>query len=236
MNIQGVNLQGVAVQDASIPVGNNMLLYLDAGNPTSYPGSGTTWYDLSGNNNNTTSTTGTTYSASNSGYFTFNGAGYFTTLGSKYNVVYTGKTVFLTANLSSAMGASTFRNLFGSNSGSRNFNVYLYNNGSAYQIHYSAAGLGGFSSNLSYTPGNWFTAAVTQTTSGLVSYYFNGQPVGTNTGITFSQYISTGYEQVGASDNYWLGPISVACVYGSTLSAQQILSAHNAVRTRYGLS
>ena len=31
-------------------VTNGLVLALDAANPNSYPGSGTTWYDLSGNN------------------------------------------------------------------------------------------------------------------------------------------------------------------------------------------
>jgi len=35
-------------------VTNGLILALDAGNPRSYPGSGTTWYDLSGNGNNGT--------------------------------------------------------------------------------------------------------------------------------------------------------------------------------------
>ena len=35
-------------------VTGDMLIYLDAGNKKSYPGSGTTWYDLSGNNRNFT--------------------------------------------------------------------------------------------------------------------------------------------------------------------------------------
>ena len=36
-------------------VTNGLLLYLDAGNPASYPGSGTTWTDLSSNANSATS-------------------------------------------------------------------------------------------------------------------------------------------------------------------------------------
>jgi hypothetical protein len=35
-------------------VNNGLLLYLNAGNTSSYSGSGTTWYDLSGNNNHGT--------------------------------------------------------------------------------------------------------------------------------------------------------------------------------------
>lgn len=226
-----MTIKNTTIYDASIS-NFNMLLYLDAANPASYPGSGTTWYDISGNNNNTTNTGGTTYNSNNGGYFNFS-SGYFTTLSSKYNVPFTGKTMFFAANLTS-IGGNTFRNIFGCNAGSRNFNVYMYYTGSAYQLHYSAAGLGGFSNNLTYTVGNWFTCGVTQTTDGLVTYYFNGRPVGTNN-FAFSQYLNNTYEQVGASDNYWYGPISVACIYKAALTSDQMLQNHNAIKSRYGL-
>lgn len=53
-----------------IPTG--MVLFLDSGDPQSYPGSGNTWYDLSGYNNNGT-LNGPTYSTSYGGEFNFNG-------------------------------------------------------------------------------------------------------------------------------------------------------------------
>jgi len=52
---------------------NGLVLCLDAGNTKSYPGSGTTWTDLSGNGNNGTLTNGPTYSSSNGGYISFDG-------------------------------------------------------------------------------------------------------------------------------------------------------------------
>lgn len=36
------------------PIQDGLMLYLDAANPKSYPGFGSTWYDLSGNENHTT--------------------------------------------------------------------------------------------------------------------------------------------------------------------------------------
>lgn len=221
----------------SIVTGNNMLLYLDAGNSTSYSGSGSTWTDLSGNTNNATNVNSATYSTNARGYFTFNGSNnYFTTAGSKYNVSYTGKTIFIAAQLASTMTSGTYRCLFGGGGTpvGRNFNTYLYYTGSAYQIHLSSNNLGGISNNTVITPGTWFTIAVTQNTSGLISYYCNGQLVNTQSS-TFSQYVSDQYEQVGASDNFWNGAISVACIYGSELSSAQILQNHNAIRMRYGL-
>jgi hypothetical protein len=237
MQISNVTLKGTTVVDAYVPVtGTNMLLYLDAGNSSSYPGSGTTWYDISGNNNNTIATTGATYNSANGGYFNFNGAGYFQTTAAKYNVSYTGKTVFLAAQLGSAMASNAFRCMFGAGGSTqnRNFSTYLYYTGSAYQIHFSSNGVGGFSPNTVITTSKWFTVAVTQNSSGLITWYCNGVALGT-TSSTLSQYVTDTYEQVGASDNYWTGPISVACVYGSPLSSLQISQMHNSVRSRYGL-
>ena len=55
-------------------VTDGLVLHLDAGNRKSYPGSGSTWYDLSGQGNNgTISGSATTHSYStNNGVFTFN--------------------------------------------------------------------------------------------------------------------------------------------------------------------
>lgn len=54
-------------------VTNGLVLYLDAGSSKSYPGSGTTWTDLSGNNNNGTLINGPTYSSGNKGSIVFDG-------------------------------------------------------------------------------------------------------------------------------------------------------------------
>ena len=213
---------------------NNTILYLDAGSTFSYPGSGSVWYDLSVQDNDAT-LTNTTYNSINGGYFTFNGVvnskGALTS--SKYNVVYSGKTVFVTAYLSSHMVNNTFRAILGSSAGPRNFNFYINRDISGnYKLHYSAGGQGGFSSNLTFTPGTWFTAAVTHTTGGLVSYYFNGQLVGTDTN-TFFQYLSGSTEGVGVADNFWDGRIGLASIYKVALSSSEILQNHNSVKNRY---
>lgn len=54
-------------------VTDSMILYLDAANPRSYGGSGTTWYDISGNNNHATLVNGVTYSTTNGGIFNLDG-------------------------------------------------------------------------------------------------------------------------------------------------------------------
>ena len=54
-------------------VSDGLVLCLDAANPRSYPGSGSTWYDLSGNGNNGTLVNGVGYSSDNAGSLVFDG-------------------------------------------------------------------------------------------------------------------------------------------------------------------
>jgi hypothetical protein len=55
-------------------VTNGLVLALDAANPKSYPGTGTTWTDVSGNGNNGTLNNGVGFSPSYKGILTFDGA------------------------------------------------------------------------------------------------------------------------------------------------------------------
>ena len=54
-------------------VDTGLVLVLDAADKLSYPGSGTAWKDLSGNNNTGTLTNGPTFSAANMGRIVFDG-------------------------------------------------------------------------------------------------------------------------------------------------------------------
>ena len=54
-------------------VTDGLVLCLDAGNTKSYPGTGTTWADLSGRGNNGTLVNGVGYSSANNGLMTFDG-------------------------------------------------------------------------------------------------------------------------------------------------------------------
>lgn len=239
MIIQGVTLTNISVYDGSFN-SKNALLYIDAGQSASYSGSGSTWTDLSSTANNVTLNGSPTYSSQYSGSIAFNGttAQWGNTTASKFNTTYTGKTVVIMARMNASAwtnGVDQYRCLFGTNSGTRNFNTYIHHDSSNnYQIHYSANGLGGVSNNLSLTTNQWFMIAVTHATDGSLIYYLNGQQIGAvQAGVTFSQYSSNGGEFVGAGDNYWYGDIALCAVYGRTLSANEIQQNYNAISHRY---
>jgi hypothetical protein len=67
-------------------VTNGLVLNLDAGFTPSYPTSGTTWYDLSSQNNNGTLLNGPTFSSLSGGSIVFDGTDDYTTLGNPTNL------------------------------------------------------------------------------------------------------------------------------------------------------
>ena len=216
------------------------LLNLDPGNSSSYPGSGTTWTDLSNNNNTATIVGSPTFTNAGAGsYFTFNGAGtqYATTAAAEYNQTYTGKTVIVAIRPSASAwtnGVAQYRGIFGTTTGSRNFNTYIYHDASNnILIHYSAGGVGGFSNNISLPSNAWTIIAVTHTTGGLVTYYVDGVAAGTNTGQTFFQYTGSSTENVAKTDNNWYGDIGVVAIYGSALSNSEIQQSYNTIAAKY---
>ena len=218
------------------------LLHLDPGNSSSYPGSGTTWTDLSTYQNDATLTNSPTFtSAGTASYFSFNGTNQFAPVTtSKMNVPYTGKTaIFAIRTVNANTGNATYRNLFGGDGNNRNFNTYMYHvSGNTWQIHYSTGPTspwsGSISSSFTMTDNEWVVIAVTQTISGILTYYVNGQQIGTpNTGITFSQFINSGIEAVARSDNYWRGDIGVVAIYGSALSNSEIQQSYNTIAAKY---
>jgi len=84
----------------------DLLVYLDAENPSSYPGTGNIWYDLSTNSNNGTIGTNTSANTSSTPKkFTFNGtSSNVSFVSSKFNTPYTGKTVIVAAKMDANFG------------------------------------------------------------------------------------------------------------------------------------
>lgn len=214
---------------------NSLLLYVDPSIAGSYS-SGTNVSDLSPNlNNGTLSSVSYVNTATTPKKFTFNGTvgSNISFASSKFNTTYTGKTIIIAAKLSSSFGTNIHRALFGSTGANRNFNFYIYQNGTSYLLHFSAGGTGGYSSSLPITTDQWYVFAVTHDATNTVSYYLNGNLVGTNTGISFSQYLSTTNENIGISDNYWIGDIGTTLIYKRGLSAAEIQQNYLAIKATY---
>ena len=122
--------------------------------------------------------------------------------------------------------------MFGSTGANRNFNFYVYNNGSGYQLHYSTGGGGGLSDVLPIVTGQWYVFAVTQDANS-IKYYLNGNLVGTQTGTTLSQYLTNTNENIGVSDNFWIGDIGTTMIYKRGLTDAEIMQNYLAIKATY---
>jgi len=214
-------------------VTEGLLMYLDPTNRRSYLG-GSTLKDLSLNNNNGSLSSPAPVFNNSPKRFTFNGtsSNYISINSSKLNTPYTGKTIMVVARMDANFGTGLFRNLFGSTS-LRNFNFYVYHNGSNFLLHFSAGSSGTFSDALPINTGQWIIVAATQDAE-TTTYYLNGVKAGV-TSMPLSQYISTTEENIGKADNYWLGDIGPVLIYKRCLSASEVMKNFNALKGYYGL-
>ena len=225
-------------------VEDGLAVSLDAGNTKSYPGSGTTWTDLSGNSNTGTLTNGPTYSSVNGGSIVFDGTDQYISCGSSSDFA------FGAGDFSIEMwwySDNTQTNLTGllSLSNANAANNWQLGPGSTdhgssnTQIVFTG---GGHNSDpeivdpTNYTNQVWTNTVVTRT-SGTIKMYSNGVSVGSTTDS--SNFSSTGPLKIGVNrgDNkYWSGKISNVKLYkGKALTAAEVQQNFNALRGRFGI-
>lgn len=238
VSISGVTISGgVTLGDVSI-VTSGLVLNLDAGNPASYPGSGTTWTDLSGLGNNGTLINGPTYSSSNLGFFTFDGVNEFASASDNtaLNTQTPTVEVWVRTNATTQAG-------FWFEKGAVNTQYALFQEGGVIQWRMN---IGGSLTNLSTTTAtymntsNWFQVVATYT-SGSRILYINGVQVNsdaqTGTIITNNQGMSIGAYggNSGTHGYYYNGALSICRVYNRALSAAEVSQNFNALGWRYGV-
>jgi hypothetical protein len=236
MIIQGVTLTGVTVVDTLVSSG--LQLYLDAASSTSYPGSGTTWYDLSSQGNNVTmqNSGSISYTATGGGYFTLASNGYFnkaTTTGiptgtSAYTMsvwVQWSSGTWPTFGGMLGIGSSTTTNQTNQfrTTGTNALINYWYGNDLAATSTVSPAS-------------QWFNA-VAQWDGTTRKIWVNGTQVASAgaSGLNVSSsLLQVGATNVGATETLQ-GRIGQALIYNRALTSTEIQQNYTATRTRYGV-
>jgi hypothetical protein len=207
-------------------VTSGLLLNLDAGNASSYPGTGTTWTDLTGNGYNGTLVNGPAYNASiNGGAFLFDGVNDYISIPSP-NLTSTNYTV---------MSVGRYVNVAaGGRLVSANVNNWLMGQWTGTTENYYAEGwVSSVSAGASDT--NWRILAATGNISAdSYSLYVNGTNTVTNAGGSQGPNgFSLGRYNGGSeySNSY----ISVLLVYNRVLTQEEITQNYNYYRSRFGL-
>jgi hypothetical protein len=236
MIISGVTLNGVTVYDGVVY--NGLQLYLDASNTTSYPGTGTTWFDLSGQGNDVAmqNSGSISYTALGGGYFTLTSNGYFnraTTTG-----IPTGSSAYTmsvwvqwptgTWPVSGGMigiGNSITTNLTNQ---FRTVNTnglvnYWYGND--------------LSATSTLSPASQWFNAVAQWDGTTRKIWVNGTQIASAaaTGLNVtSSLLQVGATNIGGSEPLQ-GNIGQALIYNRALTSTEIQQNYTAVRSRYGV-
>jgi hypothetical protein len=206
-------------------VTDGLVLALDAANKKSYPGSGTTWYDLSGNNNNGTLVNGPTYSSANGGVIVLDGVNDYISV--SINLTNQSYTVFGAARYVTA-GGRTFSGLS---------NNWLMGHWSASTVKHYAVGWVTDSSGSEQSDTNWRSYAATGNYStDSWAFYVNGElETGPNTGGSNGPNgFAIGKYGPGNSE-YSNAHISFMLCYNRVLTAAEIKQNFNALRDRFGI-
>jgi hypothetical protein len=230
-------------------VTNGLVNYLDAGYSVSYPGTGTTWNNISGLSGGTgTLTNGPTYDSANGGSIVFDGVDdYVTDIGTTSTFSFIQNTgIFTISAWVKLTDLSTARYFIGNNDGTTTAKgFYLGYSGVSTRLWLAITyGVGG-QLTLNQTKSNFFTindwVLVTCVGNGTTcQFYKNGTPFDTpgNFG-TFSTGDSARSLNVGRvsslNSGYWKGNVGLTQIYNRALSSVEVLQNYNAQKSRYGL-
>ena len=206
-------------------VQSGLVLNLDAGVLSSYPGSGTTWTDLSGNGNTgTLSPTSIGYSSANGGSLVFDGTDdlisttFATTAGQA--VTYAGW-VYDTQTVD-----GTYKNFIDSLTQS----PMIWWNTSG-RIEFDGSEAGTFTTTLVYR-NQWVYVALSKPSgTSSPSYYANGVLVGTGNPYPTPALTPTWLNRAGSST--WKGNCSIIQAYNRALTATEIRQNYLATKSRY---
>ena len=201
---------------------DGLVVWLDAGNPNSYPGSGTTWFDLSGNGNHMTLTGSPSYLSSNGGVLSFNGSNQY---GSLTGLNYSASTFTIIA--ASRYSGETRGRVISSMA-----NNWLFGHWSSGSEEYYAEGwiLQGAPNDT-----NWRIYAATENHSAdQRSFYVNNTARVTNStaGSQGFNGLSVGRWGSGASE-YSTCEVSFIQVYSRILTTEELTQNYNTLTGRF---
>jgi hypothetical protein len=211
---------------------SDMLLKLDANLSESYPGSGTTWYDLAGTQQNMTLVGNPTFVSGTISYFDFNGSGQYAQ-GSGLTV----PTTVYTKSVWFWVDVYTDNNIVSGFDGVGGHFMYM---GSSPKIqvghHNQGVVFNTYQSTGTISLNTWYNVVVTFNTSNGFKIYINGQfdsshnmtlaHLGSGT-TNLASYANTG-------GNYLNGRISKVYTWQKVLSDQEVLDMYNLDKSYFG--
>jgi hypothetical protein len=220
-------------------VTDGLVLALDAANPKSYPGTGTSWSDLSKNENNGTLVNGVGYNSANKGSLVFDGINDYVDCGNTASLNAIGGTTNITVS------GWAYYTAYGG--GGQPYSVItvkgnpwtwlLENPSRTFRFRITA---GAADVNVADTSSHlldiWYNVVGTYDGSNM-RIYVNGVLKNTRaqTGILATNAVTAKIGTFQGTNYNLTGRISNVSIYNRALSAQEIQQNFNATRGRYGI-
>ena len=210
-------------------VSNGLTLNIDANDPSSYNGSGTTWYDISGNSANITLVGAPTYTSGTPSYFTFSGQ-YGT--GAKADVIPSGSYTKMAWFYLNSYASNN--NIVSGQSGGHF--LFMASQNKIYSGHANWGNYLAYPSSGSISLSTWYNVALTFSTTNGMTLYINGALDSTYT-ASKAAHAGNGTVEIAAfgGSNLLLGRVAEALCYNRELSSGEILTNYNTHKSRYGL-
>jgi hypothetical protein len=235
--VDGIPNTGVPLQlstfygKAKVQQYNNLVVFLDGKNTSSYPGSGVTWTDLS-SKGNTVTLNGNSYTSSGGGAITFNGSSTYLYRSTITGMNSSNWTAIYYIYAASSGGCIIQLNRSPSSANSEfvlSMNMFWdYNNG---------YGFNGAVPSLSLTSAGWYQVAFVKNGT-TATWYLNGAANGTSSAAQDAQYGNTDFcigKDYRDNVNYFNGYLGFMMIYNYSLTAGEISTNYTNYRARYGL-
>ncbi len=218
-------------------VTDGLVLNLDAADPRSYPGSGTTWTDLTGNGNTGTLTNGPTYNNANGGSIVFDGTNDYVALPST-NLAFGSNQFSIEAWVYATATVPSTNNIIycSQSSNSAGFIGLVYNNTNGFLISdFNGSTRITASNSTPVSLNTWYHVVALRNSSNQYVVYVNGVASAPSSVSTLSLTAATptiGYNPATATE-IWTGRISNFRVYNRALSAAEVAQNYDALKVRY---
>ena len=233
-------------------VRDGLVLHLDAANPRSYPGSGTTWFDLSGNSNHFTLYNGVGFSQESKGCLTFDGANDYAASTNNLNLsIYDYVAVEVLYKTNTTITTSMiFEHTVNWNSNAGGFGLAVNSNGSGnlancnHTNHNTGVARNYLVTNNLIWNNHVNLYSKVADTTGRLSYInseltafssTNGYGTGTTTGVGQFANATFFIGSRGGLSIFTNGSIASVKVYGFKINQPQIEQNYTAQKSRFGL-
>lgn len=218
-------------------VTSNLVLSYDFADNNSYPGSGTSVIDLSGNGNTGTLTNGPTFNADNGGSLVFDGVNDY--------VIMSENSIFNTQTPSVEVWVKTnytTQNGFWFEKGNVNTQYALFQEGTNITWRHTTNVSSLTATAATYITTTKYAQIVGTYTAGDRRIYVNGIQVASDT-LNYSIPTNANGCSIGAYGGfngsrgfYYNGNIAIVRVYNKNLTSNEVIQNYNATKSRFGLT